>query len=150
MESRRSVIVGLAWLAAQCAVPCLRADPSSRPPASSRFSWSMFAGRPIARCAHALTWRDASGAAAPLPLPAPSHPARAVLTAASADDFARAVPLLTAYADSDDGVVAALHDLLRRHKRAVDPGGRATLASTLDCRTWDGRAFRRTLRLGPP
>lgn len=150
MSSRRAAVIGALWLAAQVAVPLARLDASKRPPFSPRFSWSMFAGRPLARCAHALTLRGPGGAPVALPLPAPPSPVFTVLSARTPDEFVRVVPLLTAYAETDDEVVRTLHDLLRRHKRAIDPAGRYVLESTLDCHTWEGVAFRRTLRLGAP
>lgn len=137
------------WIALQLAVPLARMDARDDVPFSSRFSWSMFAGRPIARCAHALTWRDRAGRAVPGPEAAVGA-VRDVLAARTEADFARVVPLLTAYATGDDHVVDSLHDLLRRHKRAVDPRGELTLTSELRCRTWRGVAFSRTLRLGAP
>lgn len=149
MSGRRAAVIGALWLAAQLAVPLARLDASKRPPFSPRFSWSMFAGRPLARCAHAITLRGLDGASFALPLPAPPSPVFTVLSARTPDEFVRVVPLLTAYAESDEDVIRTLHELLRRHKHAIDPAGRTVLESTLDCRTWEGVAFRRTLRLGP-
>ena len=146
--SRRAVIVGCVWLAVQLAVPLARLDLSQRPPFSPRFSWSMFAGRPLSTCAHDLRWTRLDGTPAVMPLPLATHPAHRVLTARTRDEFRRAVPLLSAYADSDAVVIDALHDLLRRHKRLVDPEGRYVLISTLDCAGLDRPTFRRTLRLG--
>ena len=137
------------WIAVQLAVPLARMDARNPVPFSSRFSWSMFAGRPIARCAHALSWRDREGREVAGP-PAPPGPVADVLAARTEREFARVVPLLTAYAVDDAHVVASLHDLLRRHKRAADPAGRYALTSELRCRTWRGEIFRRTLRLGAP
>jgi hypothetical protein len=135
-----------AWIIVQLAVPLARVDPRAPVPCASRFSWSMFAGRPIARCAHALVWRDRGGRELAGPPPPPGA-VGAVLEARSERDFARVVPLLTAYAANDDEVIAALHDLLRRHRRAVDPAARLTLESALRCRTWRGEVIHRTLRL---
>lgn len=146
--SRRATVLGVAWLAVQLLVPFARLDPTKRPPFSPRFSWSMFAGRPLATCAHDLRWTLPDGTPSVMPLPLASHPVHRVLTARTPDEFRRVVPLLTAYADSDEVVIDALHGLLRRHKRLVDPTGRYVLTSTLDCAGLDGRPFRRTLRLG--
>jgi hypothetical protein len=144
---RSWTLAAAAWIAVQVAVPLVRLDRRNDVPFSSRFSWSMFAGRPIARCTHALTWRDRDGRAVDGPA-APVGPVRDVLSARTEREFARVVPLLTAYASGDDEVVGALHDLLRRHKRVVDPRGELTLESELRCRTWRGREFAPTLRLG--
>jgi hypothetical protein len=145
MKSWAPLAVG--WIAVQLAIPLARMDVRNPVPFSSRFSWSMFAGRPIARCTHTLTWRDATGREIVGPAPPPG-PVAELLSARSEREFARVVPLLTAYAEDDDQVVAALHDLLRRHKRHVDPSGRLTLTSELRCRTWQGSLFHRILRLG--
>ena len=151
MEATRSAtLAGLAWLAVQLVVPVARMDPSRRPPFSPRFSWSMFAGRPLATCAHDLAWTNATGESLALPLPPATSPVYRVLTARTPDEFRRVVPLLTAYADSDAVVLDALNDVLRRHKRLVDPHGRYLLTSTLVCHTFDGDTLRRTLRLGAP
>lgn len=141
-----SLLLGL-WLVVQVAVPLARLDRAKVAPFSSRFSWSMFAGRPLARCTHTLVWRDVRGSASAMPLPPPG-PVRDVLTARSEEDFTRVVPLLTAYASDDDEVIGALHDLLRRHRAMTDPD--AIVESVLDCQAWDGRRFQRVLRLGGP
>ncbi len=140
------------WIAVQLAVPVARMDARNPVPFSSRFSWSMFAGRPIARCTHALAWRDREGreVVGPPGAPAPPEPVAEVLAARTEREFARVVPLLTAYAVDDEHVVASLHDLLRRHKHAADPAGRYVLTSDLRCRTWRGELLRRALRLGGP
>jgi hypothetical protein len=140
-------LVAAGWMAVQVAVPLVRLDPRNEVPFSSRFSWSMFAGRPIARCTHGLSWRDRDGRAVDGPA-LPAGPVGAVLSAQTEREFARVVPLLTAYASGDDEVVGALHDLLRRHKRVVDPRGELVLESRLRCRTWRGREFAPTLVLG--
>lgn len=147
---RRATLAGLAWLAVQFVVPVARMDPSKRPPFSPRFSWSMFAGRPLATCSHELTWSSPAGERLAMPLPPATSPVHRVLTARTPDEFRRIVPLLTSYADSDAVVINALDDLLRRHKRAIDPRGRYVLTSALVCHTFDGDTLRRTLRLGTP
>ncbi len=145
--ARAALALSLVWIAVQLAVPAALFDRRAVTPFASRFSWSMFAARPIARCTHALTWRGPDGASAPMPMPPHGHPARAVLDARTEDEFMRAIPLLTAYARDDDEVVAALHALLRRHRDRVDPAHRHTLTSTLRCVAWGGRPFTRALRL---
>lgn len=85
-----------------------------------------------------------------MPLPPATSPVHRVLTARTPDEFRRIVPLLTSYADSDAVVINALDDLLRRHKRAIDPHGRYVLTSALVCHAFDGATLRRTLRLGAP
>ncbi len=148
--ARRATLAGLAWLAVQFAVPLARMDPSRSPPFSPRFSWSMFAGRPLATCSHDLAWSTPEGERLAMPLPPATSPVHRILTARTPDEFRRVVPLLTAYADSDAVVITALNDLLNRHKRAVDARGRYVLTSTLVCRTFEGEMLRRTLRLGAP
>lgn len=145
--SSRATLAALAWLAVQFAVPVLRLDPTQRPPFSPRFSWSMFAGRPLATCSHDLRWTTREGAPIDLPLPPPGHAARRVLAARTPDEFRRIVPLLSAYADDDRTMIAALDDLVRRHRAHVDPRAERTLVSTLDCRTARGEVLRRSLRL---
>ncbi len=145
--SSRATVAALVWLAVQFAVPALRLDPTQRPPFSPRFSWSMFAGRPLATCSHELRWITRDGAPTTLPLPPHGHAARRVLSARTPDEFRRVVPLLSAYADDDRAMISSLDDLLRRYRATVDPHGAHTLASTLDCRTARGEVLRRTLRL---
>ncbi len=147
-SARRATIIGVSWLLVQFAVPLARLDLAQRPPFSPRFSWSMFAGRPLSTCAHDLHWTLPDGTPEVMPLPPATHPAHRVLTAHTPDEFRRVVPLLTAYADSDAVVIRALHDLLRRHKHRVDPTGRYVLTSTLSCTGLDGQHTQHSLRLG--
>lgn len=147
--ARRATLAGLAWLAVQLAVPVARMDPSRRPPFSPRFSWSMFAGRPLATCSHEIAWSTPAGEPRAMPLPPATSPVHRVLAARTPDEFRRIVPLLTSYADSDAVVIDALNGLLRRYKRRVDPRGRYVLTSALVCHTFEGETLRRTLRLGP-
>ncbi|MBI5515867.1 MAG: hypothetical protein HY909_18950 [Deltaproteobacteria bacterium] len=142
--------VAALYLAAQVVIPLARARPSRVPPFSSRFSWSMFAGPLTARCAHRVTWTRGDGQEVPLPLPPEGHPVRALLLARTADEFVRASQPLVTYAEDDQEVSRALDEVLRRHKRAVDPRGERVLVSDLRCEAPYGAPFRRVLTLGLP
>jgi hypothetical protein len=146
MSGRSWAIVAL-WLAVQTAVPLWRMDVHNTAPFSSRFSWSMFAGRPMARCSQNIEYTTQTGTRVSFPLPPVGHPARRVLEAQTPDEFTKIVPLLTVYADRDDVLFSMLEDLLRRHKRVIDPENTHVLASTLNCRAYDNRVFVHTIRL---
>jgi hypothetical protein len=149
MSGRPWMIVAL-WVAVQTAVPLWRMDVHNAAPFSSRFSWSMFAGRPIARCSHRIEYTTQTGTSVPFPLPPLGHPARRVLEAQTPDEFTKIVPLLTVYADRDEVLFEMLEDLLRRHKRVIDPRHTHILISTLNCRAYNQRVFVHTIRLSGP
>ncbi len=146
---RSWTLAAAAWIAVQVAVPLVRLDRRDDVPFSSRFSWSMFAGRPIARCTHALTWRDRGGREVDGPA-APSAPCATCSPRGRRREFARVVPLLTAYADGRR----------RRGRRPprpppppqarVDPRGELTLTSRAPLPHVARRDFAPTLRLGAP
>jgi hypothetical protein len=138
------------YLAVQVLVPLVRVRPSRVPPFSSRFSWSMFAGPLTARCAHQLRYSTPDGRPVPLPLPPDGHPVTALLRARTPGEFVRASQPLVTYAEDDREVSLALDDLLRRHKRSVDPRGAYLLVSDLRCEAPpQGTPFHRVLTLGP-